>query len=55
MATPYVSIYVPPEYLPVFRGLRLASLSVSQPRYEVTLCFGRRGEPWICGARAGSQ
>jgi hypothetical protein len=45
-------IYVPPEYLPVFRALPPSNLPVAHPRYQVSLCFGSRSEAWICGARA---
>lgn len=34
------AVYVPPEYMPVFR----------QPGYQVSLCYDRNGDPWICGA-----
>jgi hypothetical protein len=44
------SVYVPPEYMHVFRGLSRTNLPVTHPRYEVSLCYGRNGDPWICGA-----
>jgi hypothetical protein len=49
------SIYVPTEYLPVFRGLPATTFPIQEPRYEAALCYGRAGEPWLCGAqRTGS-
>ncbi|MCC6860834.1 MAG: DUF4824 family protein [Bryobacterales bacterium] len=44
-------VYVPPEYLAVFRGLPATNYPVTRPRYQVSLCFGRRSVAWICGAR----
>ncbi len=35
------AVYVPPDYMRAFR----------QASYEVTLCYDRNGDPWICGAR----
>jgi hypothetical protein len=34
------SIYIPSEYLPALR----------KPDYELSLCFGARGQVWVCGA-----
>ena len=44
------AVYVPPEYMHVFRGLSRTDFPVADPRYEVSLCYDRNGDPWICGA-----
>ncbi len=44
------TIYVPPQFMHVFRGLSRTNPPVTDPRYEVTLCYDRNGDPWMCGA-----
>lgn len=43
-------VYVPPDYMHVFRGLPRTGFPVTEPRYDVSLCYDRNGDPWICGA-----
>ena len=50
-------VNVPPEFAPVFDALSRAygynPYQAAPVRYEVTLAFGRRFEPWIAAASAG--
>ena len=48
-------ISVPPEFRPAFDSLPRTSTrgEVTASRFEVTLAFGKRFEPWIIAASAG--
>ena len=50
LAPASASVYVPPQYMHVFRGLTRTTFPVTDPRYDVSLCYDRNGDPWICGA-----
>jgi hypothetical protein len=44
-------LYVPGDYRSVFAQLGPSVYPVTEPRYEITLCFDDSGQMWICGAR----